>query len=481
MFLFSKDDIIKSTKAVLVNDIANSDVVSYDVSTDSRKLKPGNLFIALKGDKFDGHSFIKDICNIDGIAILAEKQFIKNNPHLIEKSRGHIFSVDDTLYALGELAIFSRNSLPKDSIVIAVTGTAGKTSTKDMINHILSTSSLAKKGIVATEGNFNNLIGLPLTLFKIDSNIPPSFVVLEMGMNSFGEIKRLSEISNPSIRLITNIGMAHTEGVGDILGVARAKFELFDTANDEDILVINLDDPYISSMTPKKNIRKITYGSDKRSDIRLLKILSLSTAGTKMLISAMGNVVEIDIPLIGAHHSYNVMASLAVGYLCKISFDEMKGIMRTLPFSKMRMEILPLEDNITLLNDAYNANPSSMATALNALRDISNKENRRSIAILGDMLELGDVENELHFEVGKLVASLGISVLLACGKRSKLIVDGAISLGMDKDKALFFDNIELLSNTLNNIILKEDIVLLKASRGSKMERLLSYFKYTSQL
>lgn len=428
------------------------------VSTDSRSIKEGDLFVCLKGDRFNGHDFINDVIKLGAGGILADENRWPRLPGG-ELPEVTIFKVEDALTALGDIAAFWRqvNSFQ----VIAVTGSSGKTTTKDMIAGILSRNFAVTK----TQGNFNNLIGLPLSLLA--ARPADEIVVLEMGMNRFGEIRRLAEIAHPDIGLITNVEAAHLEGVKTIEGVARAKGELFESLDHDDLAVVNLDDPHIASLASRCQARQVTFGLNSGADITAGKIRIDSGGKANFLLTVSDSSVEISLKVPGRHNMVNALAASAVAAAMDVTLDQIKAGLEEFHSGSSRMEILELDHGITVINDTYNANPGSVKAALLALKEM--KGNRKGIAVLGDMLELGDQTADCHAAVGRYAAQLNTDYLLVMGEFASHTVNGAIQAGMPESSTFVAATHKEIADKLREITDGDSLILVKGSRRMRME------------
>ncbi len=449
----SVEEILKAVGGTLVS--GDPKFIVQGVSTDTRTLQSKNLYVPLKGPKFDGHDFLQEAMRVGAAGALVSKQGAgKKSP----SENFFVIQVSDTLKALGDLAHAWRKnfSIP----LIGITGSSGKTSTKELI-----ALCLAERGkVLKTEGNLNNLIGLPLTLFNL--SIDHKYAVIEMGMNAFGEIARLTEIAVPTVGVITNVGQAHLEGVGGILGVAKAKGELFEGLASTATALVNIDDPYIAAMpTPGA---KLIFGKKKSADIFCKDI---RVDDEKMFVTIRDPKQEtiFELPMVGEHHALNWLACYAVCFHLGISPLEAKSALTHYKPAKMRGEVLKLEKGIVVINDVYNANPDSMVAALQSAA--LQYPRRRKIAVLGDMLELGKEASLLHQKVGKQVRESGFEILLAFGSMSAEIQKGFAGEGGHE---YIFSDIDSLNQKLSSILLPHDVVLVKGSRGSQMERVVNY-------
>ncbi len=421
-------------------------------SKDTRSLQPGDFYVALQGQHFDGHAFLEEAKDKGAVGALVSSAStsLGDWPRVM---------VDDTLYALGQVAQAWRNrfSIP----IVGITGSNGKTSTKEMLALCLQEKGRVHK----TEGNLNNLIGLPLTLLGLEKE--DQFCVCEMGMNAFGEIKRLTEIAQPTVGLVTNVGLAHLEGLKTIEGVAQAKGELFAGLESSSWAVVNNDDPRVFVMPTRA--QKITYGRKAGSDICVLDV-SIRESGMEIKVADPKGKHDFFLPVVGDHHVSNWLATYAVCYLLGISADQAQEGIKKFTAQKMRGEEINLPNSVLIINDAYNANPTSMAASLQSLAQRFPK--RRKLAVLGDMFELGENSQMLHEQVGTVAAESQIEELLALGKMASFMVKGFEKKILGKSQA--FDSLDELGEVLNKKIRPGDVVLIKGSRGAQMERVISF-------
>ena len=420
------------------------------ICTDTRKIQPGDWFLALKGDRFDAHDFLPQAKEAGiGGAIAShvppgwDRGFVK---------------VDDGLRALQDIARRVRQDYRRP--VVGITGSAGKTTTRAMI--ALALEPLGQ--IHQTAGNFNNHIGLPLTI--LDAPVGADAWVLEMGMNHLGEIALLQEIGAPTVRVITNVGAAHLEGVGSIELVAQAKGELFEGARPADILCINADDPHICRLPIPDGTRVIRYGESMDSDVRLTDAaIDPSTLQTRFRIETPTGRILGTIPSPGLHLAHNATAATAVATALRVPTDQIGALLGRYAPVGMRLRIEQGPGGIRVINDAYNANPMSMKASLETLCSVPRHQGARRIALLGDMLELGEAEIQAHREIIDLAESLDLDVLGLAGPRF------AQAAGSDT-RHLIAPNAAGLAQLLNHSLMPGDVVLLKGSRGLAMEGVL---------
>lgn len=455
MLSIKAKDIAKATNGIIVSGSPETEINS--ICTDSRKVKHGDLFIPLTGDNFNGHDFIPQAVNMGVCGYITSQQ---ESGTCFE---GLVVKVDDTLKALQDIAGFQRQKF--DIPLVGITGSAGKTSTKDMIYEVLS----KKFKVLRTEGNLNNHIGLPLTLLNLCREHEAA--VVEMGMSGFGEISTLSKISRPHISLITNIGLAHIGKLGTRQNILKAKMEIFDGMDPDGLVILNGDDGLLMGLRDLLQYRTVFYGLQEGVDVQGYNIRAVDETNTAFNIQVNGREYTVTVPVPGIHNVYNALSAITVGLRFKVSMDDIVDGIKEFKPSKMRMNILTLKKGIRLINDAYNANPNSMEEALRVLRDFSG---RRKIAVLGDMLELGEWTRQAHVDIGKSVVRNGVNYLVTLGYNSKYIAEGAASMGMSQRKIRTCSSIQEINQYLKNIIRDGDIILVKGSRGMKMEGIVEF-------
>lgn len=424
------------------------------VSSDSRNIHSGNLFVAIKGDSFDGHDFVASALSTGAAGALVSADWAKTNGTDFD-SFSILIVVEDVLESLQDLAIWYRSRL--DTEVIGITGSSGKTTTKDMTAAILST----RYNILKTPGNLNSQLGLPQVLFQLDRI--HDMAVLELGMNHAGEIARLSEIARPSLGVITNVGPVHLEHLGSIEGVASAKGELLDYLGEPDTAVLNADDSYVMSQRPRTPARLVTFGRNENANVRAKEVESTFTGSVFSLDD--GTEFQINIP--GEHQVMNALAAIAIGQSFDVNHSDMQAALAEMKPPAMRMEVRSM-GNVTCLNDAYNANPISMRSALRTLE--SYPLPGRRIAVLGDMLELGDSSAQVHHELG-IDAGRTADILVTVGDRAVDIAEGARSGEITPQAIFVCENNEEAWFYLRDSIQDGDVVLIKGSRGMHMEEI----------
>ncbi len=427
----------------------------WRVTTDSRLAGPGVLFVALKGDRFDGHDFVEAVLKQRGAGVLVAADHPAAATELPEGTLR--VAVADTLAALGEMARWVRRTA--DVPVVGLTGSSGKTTTKEMVAAMLSRSGPG----LATEGNLNNLVGLPLTLLRLEPE--HGWMVLEMGMSASGEIRSLAGIGEPTIRVITNVAAAHLESFGDLAAVARAKGELFEDARRGDLLVTNADDPRSSLFPRPEGTREVRFGASPGADVRVLQVDALDLDGSTARISVHGEEVRLLVPLPGRHNVLNACAALAVAWAAGVPMEAAADALAGLQPTGGRMRVVRM-GAIQVIDDSYNANPRSVTAALETL--VGGRTEGRTTAVLADMLELGATSPDLHREVGETAAGLGVDQLLAVGPLSRNTVQGALDAGLAHARHL--EDTEEVVDLLLSQLQPGDRVLVKGSRGMRMER-----------
>lgn len=453
---FSLAEIVAATGGRLIAGSSAKKV--YGVSTDSRRIQPGNLFIALTGDNFDGHDFVqKAIADGAACVMVAAKSGIK--PQVDDIDAG-VIEVSDTLNALGDLAHAYRLhfSIP----VIGITGSSGKTTTKEMLCSILE----QEKRTLKTEGNLNNLIGLPQTIFRLTRQ--HEIAVLEMGTNTKGEIKRLTRIAAPDVGLITNVGPAHLAGFETIAGVREEKGDLYFNMTQSGIAVVNLDDEEICLLARKWSGRRVTFSLKAEADVRATDIEQNDVRGVGFNLLIGGRAQRVEMKVAGIHNIYNALAAAATALACSASLAAIqRGLTSFLPVAG-RMEIIALQNGAYLINDAYNANPASVREALLTLKDLKSAHN--AFVFLGDMLELGESAPEMHRQIGLLLAEIGVAAVFLQGDFAEMTAAGAVEGGLSGDRIIYLREIEEAVRDLKKRLGSGDWILVKGSRGMRMDR-----------
>lgn len=434
----------------------NADREVDGVVLDSRKVEQNYLFIATKGERVDGHDFIPQVFEKGAAGVICEK--------LPEQAEGigACILVEDSFQALKDIACFYRQQL--DIKVVGITGSVGKTSTKEFIASVLA----VKYDVLKTEGNFNNEVGLPLTVLKIRDCHEAA--VLEMGISDFGEMHRLSAIARPDVCVLTNIGQCHLENLKSREGILKAKTEIFDFMQEDGIVCVNGDDDMLQTVDEVRGRRPVTFGLDERNRVFAENCENRGLFGSSAVLHVDDEAFPVEIPLPGEHMIYNALAAACVGSLLGLEKEEIaKGISQVKPVSG-RSNILRLEDRV-VIDDCYNANPVSMCAAL----DLLSAALTRKVAVLGDMFELGAGEKELHAKVGTYAAEKKTDVIICIGALSKAMYEAACraaeTAGISKENIYYFEKKQDFLERCQDILQKGDTILVKASHGMAFEEI----------
>ena len=419
------------------------------ITTDSRTAKAGSLFVAIKGERVDGHSFIPAVYQQGALCVLCQE--------VPEDATGAYILVDSTTEAVKGIAEFYRQQL--DVKVVGITGSVGKTSTKEIVASVLS----VKYKTLKTLGNFNNELGVPLTIFRLTED--DEVAVLEMGINHFGEMHRLSKMARPDICVITNIGDCHLEFLGDRDGVLKAKSEIFDFLAPNGQIILNGDDEKLAAVKEVKGIEPLYFGVKGARDIRATDIESMGLEGIKCKIHIGDDSFEVKIPIPGDHMVLNALAATAVGTSLGMTKEEIKTGIEKLKSLKGRFHQMK-ENGITVIDDCYNANPASMKASLKVLSSAS----QRKVAILGDMGELGEEEQELHRQVGEYAGSLGLQLCICVGTLAGHLAHAAKKKNPQME-VVMADSVEEAIKKLPQLIQKGDAVLVKASHFMHFDKI----------
>ena len=419
------------------------------IAIDSRKVEADWLFAATVGERVDGHSFMEGCYEKGCLCCLGEKAPLSDGRSYIQ--------VPSTFQALKDIAEYYRSTLSIP--VVGITGSVGKTSTKEMIASVLG----VKYNTLKTAGNFNNEVGLPLTVFNIREEHEAA--VLEMGISDFGEMHRLSKVARPNLCVITNIGFCHLEFLGDRDGVLRAKSEIFDFAAEGSKAIVNGDDDKLRTLKDRADLNCTTFGMDASNDVYAKSVENLGMEGLKCEFSTPAGDFAAHIHIPGMHMVYNALAGTCVGLACGLSLEEIKNGIENARTISGRNNIIHTE-NYIVMDDCYNANPVSMKASL----DVLSSALGRKVAILGDMGELGTDEKALHYGVGTHAAKKQIDLLLCVGNLSEEIVKGAKAENPDMNALLFQTKEELLAK-LPELLIKGDSILVKASHFMQFEKI----------
>lgn len=445
-------EILEVTKGELIQ--GDLELECKNFSKDTRTIQKGDTYLAIKGEKFDGNLFWKQALE-NGADCVIVSEIPKDKEVLKNYENKTIIRVKDTLEALYEIAKLKRSfyQIP----VIAITGSVGKTSTKDIIANVVS----KKYKTLKTIGNNNNNIGLPFTILKLQDE---EAMVLEMGMNHFGEIRLLTNIAKPDICVITNIGTSHIGNLGSRKNILKAKLEILE-GNEKATVVINKDNDLLHKWQEENQNEKtiITYGIQEHSDMNA-KEIKLNNDSSEFACELENKKVNITVPVGGEHFILNALCAVSVGKILKIEPEKIVEGIEGFELTKKRMDTTELANGIKIINDAYNASLESMQASLNYLAEF---KNNRKIAVLGDMLELGEYTKELHEKVGEAVVQSQIDILFCAGEKAKYIEEQAKAKGMTKENVYWFENKEKMVEKIKEVAKANDIILLKASNGMR--------------
>lgn len=454
-------DVLKATGGKLLR--GRKDLRFTGVAINSRTIRGGELFVAIRGERFDGHDFSEAALQKGALGRIVRDDWMPEppDPMYASFSEASLISVPDTLRALQDLAHFHRMqfTLP----LVAVTGTNGKTSTKEMIYSILRIGRRTHR----SPGNLNNHIGVPLSLFGLGPATEAA--VLEFGMSGFGEIARLREIARPNIVVITNVSAAHLTALKNEEEIARAKAEILEDLPRDGWAVLNRDDVRVDAMRDKVRGRVITFGQDAAADVRATAITSGEGGATRFQLCYQGKEVTVRLPKPGRYHVANALAAAAAALAAGVPLAEIPEGIADCTFPSMRWESFFLPGGSEVINDAYNANPASVTAALQTVADLGG--DRRNIAVLGDMLELGEFSEEAHRAVGRTVADGTFARLITVGPQAGWIADEAVRSGMPAADVFCCSDVREASGCLRKILRAQDRVLVKASRGMGLEEM----------
>lgn len=467
MISLKVEEIIKSTKGELISGDEKYEI--SHITIDSRDVKQNSMFISIVGEIQDGHRYVESAYDNGCRAFLVSSLDFINEKILNDSS---VIKVENTELALGKISKYYIDLFDLD--VIGVTGSVGKTTTRDMIFSVISN----KFNAVKNQKNFNNQFGVPLTIFNIEKK--HECAVIEMGMCGFGEIDYLAEITRPKIAVISNIGLSHVENLGSQEGILKAKMEIANYFDENSILIINGDDAFLSKVASeyrdngeKFRYKILTFGKFPTNTIYTKKIEVLGNNKTKFTVKIdnYDESIDFEIPTVGEHNVFNAMSAILAGLSMNMSIDEIKeGLLKFVP-TENRQDVIDTE-KYTIINDVYNASPDSMIASL---RVLSLFDKNRRVAILGDCLEMGDFSEEGHRRIGHQAIGK-TDVLISIGDVSKYIAIEAKERGFDLSNVYHFNNKEEFFNELNSIIKDGDVILVKASRGMKFEDIVEILK-----
>lgn len=452
--MFTLNEIVKATSAKIYKEEKKE---FSAIVTDTRKISEGVLFVALKGERFNGEDFAAEALAKGAAGVVVSEACDKKQ---LEKCAGTVLQVEDTLAAYQLMAKAWRDKFPQIPVV-AITGSNGKTTTKDLTAAVLS----AKGDVLKTQANFNNEIGLPLTLLGLKKE--HTAAVVEIGMRGFHQIEALAPIASPQIGIVTNVGETHMELLGSLENIAKAKQELVEAIPAGGTVILNADNKYVAGMrsAAKEGVKVMTFGLEQEADV---KGEAIHTEGnvTKFMVTYANERHEYEVNMVGRHNVYNTLAAIAAGFAMGLTPVEVREGLSHLEATKMRFELQQVKE-WNVVNDAYNASPMSMTAAINTLSELTKG---RKIAVFGDMLELGSVSEEAHLHVGEEVAEHGFTALVTRGEMGEFIAKGAENKGMT---AVYrCASHEEAAEKLHELLQPGDTLLFKGSRGMTMEKII---------
>jgi len=444
----------------------NADAIATGYSIDSRTIRPGELFFAVKGERFDGHDFVLQALENGAVAaVIARNKLSSFDAGAMGVLGRRLLAVDDTLIALQSLATAVRRLWAKP--LVAVTGSAGKTTTKEAIAHVLA----GKFNVYKSTGNFNNHFGLPLMLLKLEPQ--HDVAVVELGMSHAGEITALAKIAQPDIGVVTNVAPVHLEFFKSIADIARAKYELVESLPSSGTAVLNADDDYVSQFGRDFHGRVVTYGFSPAATIRVENFKTRGQQGSAFDVVACGQREHALLPLVGKHNVHNALAAIAVALERGMAPAHATEALSTLTPADKRGEVARL-GNITVINDCYNSNPKALVAMVDALAEMPAK---RRIVIAGEMLELGPQGEKMHRECGRHIGERKIDFLLGVRGLAQAMVEATVQSG---GEGQFITTPEQAGEWLANNAREGDVILLKASRGVKLEKALEVWKPSTE-
>jgi UDP-N-acetylmuramoyl-tripeptide--D-alanyl-D-alanine ligase len=429
-----------------------------EVVTDSRAMAAGDVFVALRGPRFDGHTFAAEALARGAAGVVVEQSWVETHADL--HAGGGVLGVADTLVALQELAHAVRKA--SGAKVIAITGSAGKTTTKESIAALLAT----RFRVVKNKGNLNNHIGLPLSLLQLTSG--PDVAVMELGMNHAGEISTLVRIAEPDIRVWTNVGDAHVGFFASVDAIADAKAEILEQAQPGNVLVCSADDARVMARVRGFSGRTVTFGESPAADVRASEVRDLGWDGMRARVETPAGSFDLGTPLLGRGNLANVLAATAVALECGVPLDAIAGAAATLRPADRRGVVWHLSDGITLIDDSYNSSPSALRLALEVMAGETRAAGR--LAVLGEMLELGDHAVSLHQECGRAAAAAGLRLLVTVGgPAARALADAAIDGGMPASVVRHHASSTSAAEDVSQALRAGDLVLVKGSRGTRCD------------
>ena len=443
-------DIVSATGGIL---ISGSDAeIIHNITIDSRKADKNVLFVPLKGEKADGHDYILSALEKGAVAI-SERD--------ISDTSATVVKVKNTRIALGDIARYYKLKYPVKSV--SITGSVGKTTTKDLVYAVISQHYKTHK----TPNNFNNDIGVPLTIFGIEKE--HTAAVIELGMSHFGEISYLADIARPDSAIITNIGMSHIENLGSQEGIFRAKMEIAERFTSENTLIVNGDDKYLKTIkdTPYKVVR---FGMSADNDVYAKDVVNNGLKGMEFTVVHPNGEFRAELAQPGEHNIYNALAAVCAGLNMGVSETDIANGLKNCEYTASRLEIIDC-NGTEIINDCYNSSPDSVRAALKVM---AYSLKSRKVAVLGDILEMGEYAKDAHFDLGKTVSCMGVDLLITAGDNAKFIAQGAKEDGMEN--VISYDCTDDLEKHIKDIIKPDDCVLIKASHGMEFYKLTDALK-----
>ncbi len=441
------------------------DKLMRGLSTDSRTMLPGHMFLALRGEIYDGHNFLSEAVDAGAAGVIVESD--STIPKELTNNNLIVITVSSTLKALGDLAMWWRRQW--GGRVIAITGSNGKSTTKEMAASILS----LKANTMKSPGNFNNLIGLPLAVLSLEEG--HEMAVLEMGMNRPGEIARLTQIAEPDIGVITNVARAHLEGLGDLDGVVKAKGELLEVMSKKSTAILNGDDGSTVRLASTFQGPIVTFGLGKMNQVRAGNIKRIGACTQAFNIYMDNERIRVKINLPGIHNVFNALGGAAIA-LCSSTSKELivQGLEDFRPL-KGRFQIIDLKDGIQIIDDTYNSNPSSLSAALQIIKEVL-VEKQGLVVGLGEMMELGKETSKYHFDAGQLMAGMGVRYLVVLGEHGRQVIEGACKGGMDIAQTHLAITHTDMINAIKANVREGDTVFLKGSRKAALDKVVEVIK-----
>lgn len=445
----------------LTNADAGRNIFVSRVTTDSRDVKEGDLFVALKGERFNGHDFVSELGARKAAAAMVDEKEMNGR-----KSSVPMIFVDDTVKGFQSLARKYRERL-SSTRTVAVAGSNGKTGTKEMVAAVLGT----KFSVLKNEGNLNNHIGVPMSLMRLERSHEVG--VLEIGTNHPGELVPLLEMIQPLAGVVTTIGEEHMEFFKDLAGVTQEEGTVADYIPAEGLLALNADDTWSDQIAKRARCRVVYFGLSSRANFRAEKV-AVDRSGTRFTLVTPQSSREIKLKLLGRHQVSNALAAAVIGNFFGLSLDQIASGLEQVKPAKMRMEPYQLANGVSVIHDAYNANPSSMRAALDTFQELESKG--RKIAVLGEMRELGDTSVSSHREIGTYAAKAGLDLLFVVGTAAKPLMESFVAAPHGATRVEFFQDTKTASEVLRKELRSDDLLLLKASRGMALETILENLK-----